>query len=90
MCNSLQIIEEVCNVCCGPAVALRRSVHRRFVKGLPPGAGRMFTGQTDEESFWFGLLIHAPIGVFLFLLILKVSMRMISSETTKPIHAFFG
>lgn len=34
-----------------PALALRRSVHRRLVKGLPPGAGRMFTGQTDEESF---------------------------------------
>jgi hypothetical protein len=52
-----------------PAPALRRSVHRRFffflAKGLPPGAGSMFTGQTDEESFFgCGLLIHAPIGVF--------------------------
>ena len=42
-------------------------MHRRFVKGLPPGAVVVYVyGQTDEESFFgFGLLFHAPIGVFL-------------------------
>lgn len=39
-----------------PALALRRSVHRRFffflAKGLPPGAVVVYVyGQTDEESF---------------------------------------
>ena len=49
-----------------PALALRRSVHRRFVKGLPPGAVAVCL-RTDRRRkfFWlcFGLLCHAPIGV---------------------------
>ena len=68
-------------------MALRRSVHRRFVKGLPPGAGRMFTGQTDEESFLFWSVVSCTHRRFLFLLS-PVCVRMISAKVAKPTLTF--